>query len=66
MIEWIKYDPKALVLQSHTFYLVTDGSDIGYAYHARNHIHGYLWRNKRDELCTGITHYAEVNLPCEE
>ena len=64
MIEWKKYE----VMRGAQFpkdkkFLVTNGKWVGVASHYHERIDGYQWWDENGHMLTGITHFAEINLP---
>ncbi|MDU0328606.1 hypothetical protein RW092_00105 [Paenibacillus sp. 3LSP] len=63
MIDWKKYDPMNPP-QHWKVYLVTNGKRVISAYLDSDKVNGQQWWEEDQEyLFTGVTHYAEINLP---
>lgn len=64
MIEWIEYDKHSRDIESHVTCLVTDGSVVKLAQHAKLlDGGGYGWHILGGYRFNGVTHWAKVNLP---
>lgn len=68
MIKWIKYDPYSRDIESHVNHLITDGSNIWVAYHARRiNSPSYTWfDDDREPMTVPVTHWSPINLPIQD